>query len=228
MHIFRTLAFLFVLPTGLVSCSDANFAGESKSSLKKTEDVSASGEIRTNQEASNQGGGISEAQAENADKKAEILDADTESPEEVTPFSSLGTSECAKALDGLDSDIVRINNDSQVTLTPNSIVFLKVSGLFEFDLSNYSVSKIKGICIEAAGQATIKIDTNLVVDGIYYYARGTATAEVDFGSNGNISKITTDISGTSSLSITGDALDCGMLNAVKNGAGKLYCNQSAM
>lgn len=134
--------------------------------------------------------------------------------------------ECLLAVDGDLQSIVSISqgNVDLSQVTPNSVLLLEVQGQAEIDLSAADFASLKGICIFAAGNAQIRLALNAIVATLYYYARGTASATLDFEQLGTLNHLLTDVSGASRLTLTGEQLDCAKISNAQNGAATVLCN----
>lgn len=192
------MAALSVL--SLVACSDTDFAsGGASSPSQKTEKPP----VQESSDATPQA-----VEVKNAEVKSETQTVDML---------------CKEAMNGNFDQVISISQNQEVEIKEGAVVFLDASGLANFDLNAGDVASIRGLCIEATGQAEIRIDTSLVVAEMYYYARGQAIGEISFGSTGSLAKLQTDLAGQADLTISGDLIDCGKLVSETAGNGKVEC-----
>ncbi|MFW7378963.1 MAG: hypothetical protein ACOH5I_09175 [Oligoflexus sp.] len=160
-----------------------------------------------------------QAQSENVEAEPVV---ETEQPEiETTEKNG-----CLLAVDGEEQALVSISqgNIDLSQVSPDSILFLKVQGLANIDLSAADITQIKGICIEAAGNSRIQLDLNATVSAMHYYARGSASTTFDFKQTGSLQKLITDVSGSSKLTLLGETLDCEQIEIPLGGDAIVECN----
>jgi hypothetical protein len=133
---------------------------------------------------------------------------------------------CLLAVGGDIQSVVAVSHgDVDVSkLTPDSVLYLSVPGQAKIDITSSELASLKGICISAAGQAVL----NSTVNALYYYARGTATTTLNFRDKGTLTKLQTDVSGGSRLSLQGETLACDALKLQKNGSSQVECNGAAL
>jgi hypothetical protein len=138
--------------------------------------------------------------------------------------------QCLLAVGGDVQSIVAVSHgDVDLSkLTPNSVLYLNVQGQAQIDLTSSEIASLKGICIAAAGQAAVTLDLNTTVTALYYYARGNASATLNFREQGTLTKLQTDVSGGSRLSLSGETLACDALKLQKSGSSQVQCNGSAL
>jgi hypothetical protein len=138
--------------------------------------------------------------------------------------------QCLLAVGGDIQSVVSVSQgDVDVSqLTPNSVLYLKVQGQAKIDLTAAEISTLKGVCIEAAGQAALSLDLNATVSALYYYGRGEAITTLNFRDQGTLAKLQTDLAGASRLSLSGQNLSCDALKLDKAGSAKVDCNGAAL
>lgn len=138
--------------------------------------------------------------------------------------------QCLLAVGGDIQSVVAVSHgDVDVSkLTPNSVLYLTVQGQAKIDITSSELASLKGICISAAGQAALTLDLNSTVNALYYYARGTATTTLNFRDKGTLTKLQTDVSGGSRLSLQGETLACDALKLQKNGSSQVECNGASL
>lgn len=150
--------------------------------------------------------------------------ADEEKTRETT-LASDTISECAKALQGADVDVIRVvSNDTSIELKPDSIIYLQTGGNAQITLPAATVASIKGICIEGRGGSSVSINTSLNVGAMYIYGQGSPSVNVDFGATGSLKRITSDLAGSPALDVKGAKIDCAKIEFAKKGAATLMCN----
>jgi hypothetical protein len=132
--------------------------------------------------------------------------------------------QCLLAVGGDAQSIVAVSHGDVDLgkLTPNSVLYLNVQGQAQIDLTASEISSLKGICISAAGQAILTLDLNSTITALYYYARGSAATTLNFRDKGTLTKLQTDVSGGSRLSLSGE------LKLQKSGSSQVECNGSSL
>ena len=147
-------------------------------------------------------------------------------PPTATPTSRVSASSCALALNSPESNVVRVTRQSQVPANPNAstVILLDLKGNVALSLSAVEVASIIGICIYATGSSNIKINTRLIITGLYYYGRGNAEVTVDFGPEGRLSEFIGDASGSNVVNIKGSQVNCASLDVAKAGAVIVNCS----
>lgn len=137
---------------------------------------------------------------------------------------------CQAALKGEETSVINLTQgDADLSDLPDdAIVLFDVTGQAEIDLTQEEVSALGGVCIAAAGQSTIKVDLSATVATFYYFARGEASTNLIFGDSGTLAELATDISGSSSLDITGDQIDCSSLEYQGGGSSVVTCNGESL
>ena len=135
---------------------------------------------------------------------------------------------CEQAALGDFTQVVTIaGNDTDVALEPDSVVYLKASGNSDLELAADNVASIRGICIEATGGSSITLDTSLVVSGLYVDAGGQSDVIINFGTTGELAELISDARGSAQLILTGDLIDCDLLQVTVNGQPNISCNGAA-
>jgi len=132
--------------------------------------------------------------------------------------------------DGLKCDpdapgVVRVTgDDDDLNLTSDSVVHLILKGNSFVELEADDLSMVKGLCIEAYGDARAQVELDMNVESMTYIGRGNAAVSLSFGDDGSFSKIEADIRGNHSLNIHGENIDCSLLNTqIKGGASAVSC-----
>ncbi|WP_141733363.1 hypothetical protein [Oligoflexus tunisiensis] len=193
----------------LMACSNSNFSGRSES------------DSPSNGDAKSETAPAATPQENKADPEALPT---VESQPIAT--DSAEYKECLLAVGGDAQSVVTVTQgDVDLSqLTPNSILYLVVRGQAKIDLTAQEITTLKGVCIDAAGQAELTLDLNATVSALFYYARGDASTSLNFKETGSLLKLLTDVSGQSRLSLSGQKLVCGALQFQKAGASTVECN----
>lgn len=132
---------------------------------------------------------------------------------------------CADDSNASIDDVVTIKGqNTNVTLTENSVVLLIVSSDVELSLNSEDVAKIKGLCIETTGSPMVFVDLMLPVKQMNYYGRGEADTTINFGETGTLEGLTTDVGGSNSLNVVGASVECSAISVVRGGSGTITCN----
>jgi hypothetical protein len=203
------LCFAVVLTALAFGCSKGEFSASGKSSGSSSEPSEADQSAEEADEAS-------------ADEPTDAVDTSAVSGEDAL-------SQCALALGGAATDVIRITGGAtDVALTPGSIVLLETGGNASVNLPATEVASIKGICIDAGGGSKVDIHTELNVAGMYVYGQGNPDLTLDFGEKGLLSKVLTDLGGSPTLIVSGTLIDCAKLDYQKQGSAELSCNGVAL
>lgn len=190
------LLVLLFLHVFLSSCAGSSFSGASNSA---------------NQAPTGTADAIPQAPPTNAPA---VTDQDSGS--ELSP--------CLEALGGVPTEVIDVTQGDIDQIPAGAVLEIKASGQSLVDLSAIEVSQLRGLCIYASGQADLEVDLSSSLGGIYYYGRGGARVSVDFGAQATIDRLVTDISGSSTISLIGAAIDCNALNIEAQGSSQVECN----
>lgn len=205
------LVSAFLLGISLISCSGSNFSGSSSGNVEAASpaELDASPD---NKQAAN--GSEPNIVSESA------LDLGARPTVEVT------ATQCLAALNGEATDVITLSQGEANldNLPENSIVLLNLSGQATVDLSSTDVSKVGGICIAVKGQSNVSVDFSGFLAGIFYYSRGNAETSLNFGMDGELKALVTDVTGDSFLELTGDKLECENLALNNSGSSQATCN----
>jgi predicted nucleic acid-binding Zn-ribbon protein len=176
------------------------------------------------------------AQSENS-SPAETVDAIPakvdQQPEPENDSDDTGAAELKECLLAVGGDLQSVVSISQgdvdlSQITPDSVLYLQVQGQANIDLAEEDIAQLKGVCIEATGIAEIRLDLNAVVTAMYYYARGGASASLNFRDTGQLDQLTTNVSGASSLALSGNQLVCDDIVINNGGASIVECNGASL
>jgi hypothetical protein len=134
--------------------------------------------------------------------------------------------ECALAADADKTDVISISHGDLDTsaIAPGSVLRLRVQGLAVIDLTATELPELKGICLDARGNASAKVLIDAPLPSLFYLGRGNADVTVEFAEGGTLDKLGLDVSGSSSLSLSGSKLDCAALEIEQAGASQVQCS----
>ena len=142
------------------------------------------------------------------------------------PSLEVTAKQCLAAINGEPTTVITLSQgDTDLANIPaGAIILLNLSGQAAVNLSQTDVSKLGGICIAVTGKSTASVDFTGTLAGIFYYSRGNADTNLNFGDSGTLKGLSTDVSGTSQLFIDGSKIDCDNLGFDGGGSSSVQCN----